>query len=109
MEAQHARRLRQGYQEFRVIDHLKPLVVAAAVQTDDGVIHFMPRPHRHHHTVHALNKSDGPIIEARGVQGFVISDGTFADRVEAAAFAIAAGQLKKPMIAPPNLYSEDLW
>jgi hypothetical protein len=87
-------------------------VVAAAVKTEDGVIHFIPSPHRHHHVVHALHhsmsKSDSVIIQARGEQGFVISDGTFANRIEAAKIALDAGQLLL-LSHPPNLYSEDLW
>ena len=37
---------------------LERRVVAAAVKTDDGLIHFMPAPCRHHHTVHALHRVD---------------------------------------------------
>jgi hypothetical protein len=85
-------------------------VVAAAVKTDDGVIHFMPAPCRHHHTVHALHREnqEAGIIVARGEQGFVMSDGTFADRIEAGQCAIAAGQITE-LKWPPKLYSEDLW
>ena len=89
-------------------------VVAAAVRSADGVIHFMPRPHRHHHTVHALHKmretriGDGAIIVARDEQGFVLSDGTFANRIDAAKLAIDSGQIPK-LNHPPQLYSEDLW
>ncbi len=89
-------------------------VVAAAVLSDDGVIHFMPRPHRHHHTVHALyrmmvNKAcEGKVIIAHGKQGFVLSDGTFANRIDAAKVAIDSGQIQK-LNNPPQLYSEDLW
>lgn len=82
--------------------------VAAAILTDDGVVHFMPRPNRHHHTVHALNEGGGYLIVARGEQGFVMSDGTFADREEAGRCAIEAGQIKA-LERPPKLYSEDLW
>lgn len=89
-------------------------VVAAAVRTDDGVIHFMPQPHRHHHTVHALHRMlvneacEGLVTVARGEQGFVLSDGTFADRVAAAKVALDSGQIAK-LDHPPRLYSEDLW
>lgn len=89
-------------------------VVAAAVRSKDGVIHFMPRPHRHHHTVHALHRMmvneacDGKVIIARDEQGFVLSDGTFANRIEAAKVAIDSGQIAK-LNNPPQLYSEDLW
>lgn len=85
--------------------------VAAAVKTADGVIHFMPPPHRHHHTVHALHRfldADSLIIKANGEQGFVMSDGTFADRKEAGQCAIDAGMITH-LQHPPNLFSEDLW
>ena len=84
------------------------LAIAAAVRTGDGVVHFMPPPHRHHHTVHALHKDSGVLIVARGEQGFVMSDGTFAGREEAGKCAIAAGQIME-LAHPPRLYSEDLW
>ena len=85
--------------------------VAAAVRTEDGLIHFMPPPHRHHHTVHAMHRADDSgmrLIVARGEQGFVMSDGTFAGREEAGKAAIEAGQIKA-LRWPPKLYSEDLW
>lgn len=83
--------------------------VAAAVQTADGIIHFLPPPHRHHHIVHAMNNNtDSHLIVARGVQGFVMSDGTFASREEAGKCAIKSGQIKE-LAHPPKLYSEDLW
>jgi hypothetical protein len=83
---------------------MKPKVIAAAVRTTDGVIHSIPPPHRHHHIVHALFR----LTQIRGEQGFLLSDGTFADRVTAAAVAIDQGQITK-LPHPPNLYSEDLW
>lgn len=93
-------------------DHLTspavPIPVAAAVRTEDGVIHFMPPPHRHHHTVHALSAEKGKLIVARGMQGFVMSDGTFQDRVTAGECALLSGRIKE-LQHPPQLYSEDLW
>lgn len=82
--------------------------IAAAVRTDDGLVHFFPPPCRHHHTIHALHRDNNGLIVARGEQGFVMSDGTFADREEAGQCAIAAGQIKE-LAHPPRLYSEDLW
>ena len=85
--------------------------VAAAVRTADGLVHFMPPPHRHHHTAHAMHRADDSgmrLIAARGEQGFVMSDGTFANREEAGKCAIEAGQIKE-LAHPPKLYSEDLW
>lgn len=78
--------------------------VAAAVKTSDGIVHFVEKPGRHHHVVHGIFRSS----KQRGVQGFVMSDGTFADRREAAAAAIESGLISE-LPHPPNLYSEDLW
>lgn len=87
--------------------------VAAAVRTDDGLVHFFPAPCRHHHTVHALHRArnaddEAGLIVARGEQGFVMSDGTFANREEAGQCAISAGQITE-LQHPPRLFSEDLW
>lgn len=82
--------------------------IAAAVRTDDGLVHSMPPPHRHHHIVHAMALDDVPIIQARGEQGFLMSDGQFADRETAGACAIRWGRIEK-LQHPPKLYSEDLW
>lgn len=65
-------------------------------------------PAGHWHTLHALHKDSGPLIVARGEQGFVMSDGTFAGREEAAKAALEAGQITA-LQWPPNLYTEDLW
>lgn len=93
--------LREGTQPTRV--------VAAAVRTEDGLIHFVPAPARHHEMVQALSTVlTSGLIAARGEQGFVLSDGTFASRPKAALVAIAAGQIAA-LRWPPNLYSEDLW
>jgi len=91
---------------------MKLRAIAAAVRTDDGLIHFMPPPHRHHHTVHALHRPnngvENDLIVARGEQGFVMSNGTFADRITAGKCAIESGQIKE-LSHPPRLFSEDLW
>ena len=90
----------------------KRKAVAAAVRTEDGLIHFFPAPCRHHHTVHALHRPqngvENDLIIAQGEQGFVMSDGTFADRIEAGIEAINSGQIKE-LQHPPMLFSEDLW
>lgn len=86
-------------------------IVAAAVKTNDGVIHFIPKPARHPDIVHALHRArnpERPIIEARGEQGFITSDGQFVDRKIAGQIAIRNKQISK-LEFPPLLYSEDLW
>lgn len=86
-------------------------IVSAAV-LHNGIIHSMPRPNRHHNIVHAMNgerEANGLLLLAYGEQGFLDADGRFLTRPEAAKRAMECDQLTKPLIAPPNLYSEDLW
>jgi hypothetical protein len=89
----------------RSIKIVNTLVVAAAVRTDDGVIHSMKSPARHHHILHALHSFG---TAARGEQGFVLNNGTFVNREMAGQIAIVSGQIKE-LAHPPKLYTEDLW
>lgn len=94
-------------------------IVAAAVQCE-GFVYTLPPPARHHTILQrwpdvlspdARRRSAPgvePIVVVRDVQGFVTGAGRFVDRIEAAAIAIAAGQIKA-LQWPPRLYSEDLW
>lgn len=92
-----------------------PIKQAAIVR--DGIIWTLPRPARHHNIIWAMNDVDGnihtsrvqQIVPARGAQGFVDEGGQFLSRVDAAIRAEQCGQTKKPLTAPPALYSEDLW
>jgi hypothetical protein len=87
-------------------------IVSVAIKLDNGIIHSLPKPCRHHHVIHAMNPPDNivenDIIIARGEQGFLTNEGTFVDRKEGASIALRNGQVLK-LHAPPNLYSEDLW
>lgn len=84
------------------------MIIAAAVR-HNGVIHTLPPPKRHHDIVHMINARAGSILLALGEQGFIDENTNFIDRITAAKHAQDCGQLKKPLIAPPRLYSEDLW
>lgn len=99
--------LREAASALTAIPAREEVIVAAAVRTDDGAIHFMPKPTRHHHTIHALSRMLGPSNQ-RGVEGFVTSNGIFVNRIEAMLIATANGQLLKPS-SKEELYSEDLW
>jgi hypothetical protein len=67
--------------------------------------------------VPAVKKSDGKVVKAKskkeshddlntkGKRGFVLSDGTFADREKSAKVAKAAKQVPKKVV---SLHSEDL-
>lgn len=76
----------EGHEDPRAV----PVMIAA------------PRPARHGN-LFALVDGRNP-----DVSGFVLSDGSFADRLRAGQVAIAAGQIKA-LAHPPMLYSEDLW
>lgn len=84
-------------------------VVAAAhlyrlVGSDDPralpVIVSAPPPARHHNLFALAGSPDE--------SGFLLSDGTFADRVRAGKIALANGQ-SAGLNWGPELYSEDLW
>lgn len=66
------------------------------------VIVSAPPPARHHNLFAIL---DG---KAPDEQGFLLSDGTFADRERAGEIALAAGQTQA-LKWGSQLYSEDLW
>jgi hypothetical protein len=83
-------------------------VVAAAVQTSDGMIHVLPPPNRHHNIIHALGYA-GIDLVGREEQGFLLSDGSFADRPQALVIARAAGQVLRETGAHIGLFSEDVW
>jgi hypothetical protein len=77
-----------------------------AVKAGDWLVFTLPPPARHHTILHAMHALG---LDAKGAeQAFLLSDGTFADRVEAGKVALAAGQLPKLNWAP-LLFSEDLW
>ncbi len=83
-------------------------VIAAACKVGDLVV-SLPPPHRHHHILHALHaiKEGLGMVQPKD-QAFLLSDGRFVDRKEAAQVALAAGQVQK-LHAPPRLFSEDVW
>lgn len=96
----------------------KPSILAAACLAPNGTLWTLPVPARHHHILHAMHEVLGwnrttrrvePLEgEARIRQGFVLSNGEFVERAEAAQIALAAWQVTT-LMAPPDLYSEDLW
>ncbi len=81
--------------------------VAARVGMGDQTLTLSAeRPVRHHDL---LKQIDSYGLDANdAVQGFMTDDDRFVEREEAARIAIASGQVTS-LLAPPDLYSEDLW
>jgi len=80
----------------------KKKIVSVAIKPEcSDIIYSIPKPYRHNTLVQL-------IYPIKGTQGFLLSDGTFVDRIFAGKLAIYTGQIKK-LKWPPNLYSEDLW
>lgn len=82
-------------------------VVAAALRCEE-VVFSMPQPARHHDLLHKVNLMGIERSHYQLEQGFLLSDGSFATRGEAAEVAIAAGQVKHRNLCTP-FSSEDLW
>jgi hypothetical protein len=95
---------------------MSPRIVAAAIRTDDGVVHSVPAPGRHHHVIAqiGLAKSEGGVLVAQQLvsgdrQGFITDSGEFVGRKAALEIARAAGQIKRETAPQHGLFSEDLW
>ena len=82
------------------------MIIAAAI-FQEGVICSMPQPARHHDIIQGLVRMGLP-TPIRGLQGFLTYTGDFLDRTDAAKVALDGGQITK-LMAPPQLYTEDLW
>lgn len=85
-------------------------IVAAAVHAY-GATWSLPRPHRHHHILWAIDKAGlCAMTPGPDAQGFLTSDGRFVGREEAANIAVAAGQITRDqMVSKRDIFSEDLW
>lgn len=85
-------------------------VLSAAVKVH-GIVYAVPVPQRHNHAIkaaalagHASPKN--PVTQR--MQGFMLSDGSFADRKTSLAAAVLSGQLPYDP-ERTELFSEDLW
>jgi hypothetical protein len=87
----------------------KPIVSVAIYR--NGIIHSKPRPARHADVVEAMGeRSEGGVLLAQGVQGFLDADGQFLNRQEGMERAKACNQLLVHSAYPSDLlYSEYLW
>jgi hypothetical protein len=80
-------------------------IIAVALNFDGNVISLSP-PNRHHNLMwlaHILGLNPN-----RAEQGFIDECGLFWNRKDAAEEVLSTGQVQS-LIAPPNLYSEDLF
>ena len=88
-------------------------IETAAILDDEGKPWSLPRPARHSNVIHLMATSGCPTPIKRGEhgerQGFLLSDGTFADRVEAKRIALLTGQVTEAKMISNDLTSEDLW
>jgi hypothetical protein len=87
-----------------------PKVVAAAIKDEHGEVWHLPPPARHHDVLTHMVRSGAkdPVPDA---QGFLMSDGTFADRRRAKVCAEFNRQIEWVPNGPRlmQLFSEDLW
>ncbi len=81
------------------------MIIAAAMKID-GVVRALPAPARHGDIIHKY-----PMPEhEHGEQGFIDDRMGFVGRATAARIAVGGGQVNAgKLIAPPDLFSEDLW
>lgn len=83
-------------------------VVAVAILAEDGTVFQMPPPYRHHNIIRMMS-DQGRSKRDMWDQGFVLSDGTYADRIEAKKIAVAANQLLERASKLNELFSECVW
>lgn len=84
----------------------KDIIVGVAIRKD-GEIYQLPKPCRHGDVIFWMVGRG--LSSIGGEQGFIISDGLFANRQEAAVLALGSGQIKEFKYNANTLFSEDLW
>ena len=82
-------------------------VLVAAIMDENGGIHVLPRPYRHHNIIRKMR--DCGYSGSVKNQGFLLTDGRFADRKESEHVAITSGQLRGGRTIGGSLTSEDIW
>lgn len=84
-------------------------VVRAAIRDDNGGVHSVPAPGRHHDVIREMRKRGFIGFVSGQRQGFLLNNGTFVRRKTAYKIAKEAGQLKNGNTIATVLTSEDLW
>jgi hypothetical protein len=94
-------------------DQPERLVVAAAVLVSFNgyeLVFSVPRPGRHSDVVSAMNTMGAGAYTEKAEQGFLLSDGRFANRRQARRIAQCADQIIKPLLGDGSqLYSDNVW
>lgn len=84
-------------------------VEAAAIIGYDGLVYSLPIPNRHHDIIRVMVQNLGHPKPIDGEQGFVLTDGSFVDRITAKFHAIANNQLLDRASKSDLLFSECMW
>lgn len=82
-----------------------PKIIASAIKYNEIIY-----TGRRHHNIISDMRNKYLILDKQAIryQGFILENGNYIDRIQAAKIALGSGQIKK-LNHPPNLYSEDLW
>lgn len=98
--------------DFVSLDHVHTItcgpVLQAALLFENGMVLTLPRPARHSHLIETASAFSLPVVPPEG-QGFLMEDGTFANRRDAALAALYHGQVREEDLLGDELYSENLW
>ena len=82
------------------------MIVGVAIKKEQTVF-YLPEPYRHNDVIKMMT-TEYSEKKPFALQGFITDDWRFLDRKNAAIYALYNKQCKK-LIAPPRLFSEDLW
>ena len=86
-------------------------VEAAAVREVSGTVYALAQPARHHNVLHLMHERGVKPDSSDWGQGFLLNNGRYVNRKQAAMVALRAGQIKNIPIENDRDYllSEDLW
>jgi hypothetical protein len=79
-------------------------IAAAAIRTDDGVVHTLPPPARHNTIMQHFG-----VMATPDQQGFITDAGQWVRRLPALRIAREAGQIINETAPAHGLFSEDVW
>ena len=91
-----------------VMDKRNNGAIMGAAALYEGQVFWVEAPFRHNHVLAKIREELNIKQVFTEKQGFVLRDGTFVNREEAAKIAVESGQIEKTNWGV-ELYSEDLW